>query len=301
MVKAKYTRPFATGLLAAAATIGPIIPPSIPFVIYGSLCNVSVGRMFLGGVIPGLLMGLSLMVIVYVMGKKYNFPREKRATKAELFSSLKDAALALLLPVFIVLGIITGATTPTEAAVVGVFYAAGLGAFVYREITFKNLRDLLVEVSIVSGAVMITISTAQLMSFLLAIENINQLTVTTLTAISSNPLVLLLIINIILLIMGCFLEPIPILLVMVPIFYPFIVKIGVDPIHFGVMITLNLMIGLLTPPVGMNLFIVSAIGNIPIMDVFKGQLPFMCVLILVLLIIMCYPPIVTWFPNLVMK
>ncbi len=301
LVKAKYSRSFATGLLAAAATIGPIIPPSIPFVIYGSICNVSVGRMFLGGVIPGLLMGLSLMVIVYFMGIKYKFPREKRATRTELYSSLKDAALALLLPVFIVLGIITGATTPTEAAVVGVLYAAGLGVFVYREINFQILRGILIEASIVSGAVMITISTAQLMSFLLALENINQLMTTALTTISSNPLVILLLINIILFLLGCVLEPIPILLVMVPILYPFIVRIGVDPIHFGVMITLNLMIGLLTPPVGMNLFIVAAIGNIPVMDVFKGQLPFMLVLLLVLLIIMCFPPIVTWFPNLIMR
>ncbi len=195
-------------------------------------------------------MGLALMIIVYIMGKKYNFPREKRATMNELLSSLKEAALALLLPLFIVGGIVTGATTPTEAAVVGVLYAAGLGVFVYREINFKRLTALLTEVSIVSGAVMITISTAQLLGFLLALENINQITTRVLTAISSDPLILLLIINIILFIMGCFLEPIPIMLVMVPILYPFIVRLGVDPIHFGVMITLNLMIGLLTPRAG---------------------------------------------------
>ncbi len=299
--KARYSKPFATGLLAAAATIGPIIPPSIPFVIYGSLCNVSVGRMFLGGVIPGLLMGFSLMVIVYIMGKKYRFPRETRATRSVLLSSLKDAALALLLPVFIVLGIITGATTPTEAAGVGVFYSAVLGVFVYREIDLKTLKKILIEAAIVSGAVMITISTAHLLSFLLALENMSQITTTTLNAISSNPIVILLIINIILLLMGCVLEPIPIMLVMVPILYPIIVRLGIDPIHFGVMITLNVMIGLLTPPVGLNLFIVSAIGNIPVMAVFRGALPFMLVLILVLLIIMCFPPIVTWLPNLIMK
>lgn len=299
MIKRGYPADFASAVIASASTVGPVIPPSLPMVIIGSLVSVSVGQLFLGGVIPGILMGIAMMFVIYRYARRTGLPVERRATLPEFWRSLWDALLALMMPVIVLGAIVSGAATPTEASVVAVVYAFVLGKFVYREIRWRDLIEICTGVAVTSAAVMVTVATAQLFGWITTAEGLGNMIGRWLTQLSRDPSVILLAINIVLLLLGMVMEPIPIMLLTVPILFPVVTKLGVDPVHFGVVVTLNLMIGCLTPPVGLNLFVASAISGSPVMAVARASAGFIGILIVVLALITYVPWLVLWLPRLV--
>jgi tripartite ATP-independent transporter DctM subunit len=300
MVRVGFSGAFAAAVTAAAATIGPIIPPSIPFVLIGSIAQVSIGRLFLGGAVPGVLMGLFLMATAYWVAKRHGYAVEKRATMRELTVSFWSSLPALLMPLIVMGGIFTGVTTPTEAAVVAVAYAFFLSVVVYRQLTVKDCYRICVGMGSSTAAIMLTIAGATLLGFIATAEQMGPKLMQVFLSFSDNPIIILLIINLALLMLGCVMEPVPIILLTVPIFFPALTKIGVDPVHLGVVMTLNLMIGLLTPFVGLNIFITAAIARVPIIAVARESLIFIATLVFVLLLITLFPQLVLWLPNYLM-
>jgi C4-dicarboxylate transporter, DctM subunit len=295
-----FDKTFAGAVVASSSTIGPVIPPSIPMVIYGALAEVSVGKLFLGGVIPGVLMGVGIMIIIYILSVKRGYRAEQRATLAQVVRSGIDGILGLLAPGIIMGGILGGVFTPTEAAVAAVIYALVVGCLVYRELDVRSLTKILWDTVDQTVRVMFIIAAAGMFGWLLIYIRAPQAIVEGLTALTSSPAVILLIFNVILLVLGCFMEGIAIMLLTVPIFVPVLAKFGIDPVHFGVVMTLNLMIGLLTPPVGMVLYAVSTIAQVPVIKLAWELVPFMLVLGVVLIMITYVPALVTWLPNLVL-
>jgi len=295
-----YDWRFSAAITAASSTIGPVIPPSIPLVIYGFMTEVSVGRLFLAGVIPGVLMGLALMVAVYFVSRHRNYPRDQRASLKELISSGRAAFLPLLTPAIIVGGILSGQFTPTEASVVACLYALFLGLVIYRSIRFKDLPRIFWETLVHTIRIMFIIATAGFFGWLLILHRIPVQVITGLTALSTNYVVVMVIIIVILLIFGCFLEGIAVLLITIPIFQKIIVHFSIDPVQFGVVMTLASMIGLLTPPVGMCLYAVSSITGLSIGELSREMWPYLLGIFLVLLAVSFVPPISLWLPNLLM-
>jgi C4-dicarboxylate transporter DctM subunit len=295
-----FDKTFAGAVVASSSTIGPVIPPSIPMVIYGALAEVSVGALFLGGVVPGVMMGIGIMIVIYILSVKRGYRAEQRATLAQVVRSGFDSILGLLAPAIIMGGILGGVFTPTEAAVAAVIYALAVGALVYRELDFKRLTTILWDTVDQTVRVMFIISAAGMFGWLLIYIRAPQQIVELLTSLTSSPAVILLIFNAVLLVLGCFMEGIAIMLLTVPIFLPVMAKFGIDPVHFGVVMTLNLMIGLLTPPVGMVLYAVSTIANVPVVRLAWELVPFMLILTVVLFLITYIPGLVTWLPNLVL-
>ncbi len=300
MKKRGYDPAFSAAVTAASSTIGPVVPPSIPFVIYGSITGESVGRLFLAGCLPGVLMGLSMMVAVYFVSKQRRYPRGKRAGFKELVLSAKDSFFAVCMPVLIIGGILGGIFTPTEAAVVASIYALLLGLFVYREIRLRDLPHIIWETITQSVKVLFIIASAGFLGWLLIHQQIPQQVITGLTALSSTKWVLLLIIIAILLILGCFLEGIAVLVITIPVFMPLIERFGVDPIQFGVIMILCSMLGLLTPPVGMSLYAVSSISGVSVGRLSRELWPYLIGIFLVLLSITYIPPLSLGIPDLLM-
>jgi C4-dicarboxylate transporter DctM subunit len=300
MTKRGFDRKFCTAIIASASTIGPVIPPSIPLVIYGSITGTSVGRLFLGGFIPGFLMGIALMIIVYIVSGQRGYPKERRATLRELMDSTLGALSAVLTPVIIIGGMVSGIFTPTEASVGATVYALILTMFIYKEVKLKDLPRILWETLESSVRVLFIISAAGIFGWLLIHQRVPETVIKGLLSLSGNPWVVLLIINIILLILGCFMEGISILLLTIPVFVPVITKLGIDPVHFGLIMTLNSMIGLLTPPVGMVLYTMSSIGRIPVWDLAHELRWHIVALMVVLGLITQVPSITTFIPNLLM-
>ncbi len=300
MRRSGYPVRFAAAVVGAASTIGPIIPPSIPMILIGSMVEVSVGRMFLGGAVPGVLIGLALMAVIRVIARRQHFPVEARATWRAMLTSAWDAVLALAMPVIVVGGILTGATTPTEAAAVAVWYAFLLGALVYREVRLTDLPEILVGTAVKSGAVMLTVAAATVFGWIATGERMGPLLTRWVLSMTSSPAVILFLIMVVLLILGCLMEPIPILVLMTPILFPVVTAIGVDPVHFGVLVTINVTIGLLTPPVGLTLFLMSAISGESVLALARASLPFLMVLLVSLFVLSYVPALVVWLPNLVM-
>lgn len=299
MAKRGYPPEFAGAVVAAAATMGPVIPPSLPMVIIGSLVSVSVGQLFLGGVVPGILMGVALMIATYRYAKAARLPVEPRANLQQFVLSARDAVLALFMPVIVLGAIISGFATPTEASVVAVVYALFLGLFVYRELTFSGLPDIFVGVAVSSSVIMITVAAAQLFGWITTAEGLAQVLTGWLTAFGDSPYLVLLIVNVALLVLGMVMEPIPIMLLTVPVLFPVITALGIDPVHFGVVVTLNLMIGCLTPPIGLNIMMASVISGVGVMKVTRAAWAFMVILTGVLLLITYVPELVLWLPRLV--
>lgn len=299
MNKAGYETRFSAAVSAASATIGPIIPPSIPLVIYGSMTGVSVGALFLGGVVPGILMGVAMMVVVYLLAKKRNYPREPRATLAQTARALLDGMAAMATPAIMMGGILGGLFTPTEASVVACIYALVLGRFVYRELAWNDIPRIVLDTVRQTAQVMFIVATAGLFGWVLIFLRTPDALITFLTSLSASPLVSLAIINAILLVLGCFMEGIAIMLLTIPIFMPMLAQLGIDPLHFGVVMTLNLMIGLLTPPVGMVLYAMSGISKVPVFELAREIRPFLLAILAVLVLITTVPATVTWLPKLV--
>ncbi len=300
MTKSGYDRRFSAAITAASSTIGPVVPPSIPFVIYGSITGVSVGKLFLAGCTPGVLMGVAMMVAVYFVSRRRNYPKEAVTSFKELISTGKEASLALGTPVIIIGGILGGIFTPTEAAVVASVYALFLGLVIYRELTIQDLPRVLWDTLVHTIRVMFIISAAGFFGWLLIHQRIPDQVITGLTAFTSIRWVLLLIIIFILLVLGCFLEGIAVLVITIPVFMPLIERYGIDPVQFGVIMILCSMLGLLTPPVGMSLYAVSSISGVSIGALTREMWPYLLGIFMVLLIMSFIPQMSLWLPSLLM-
>lgn len=299
MTKAGYTGRFAATITAVSSTIGPIIPPSIPFVIYGSLANVSVGALFLAGILPGLLMAAALMGVIAAVAKHMNLPRgDALPPFRDALRVVGKAGPALALPPAILLVIFTGIATPTEAAVVAAAYAFVLGRFVYGELTLADTVAVLWESARQTAQVMFIIALAAPFGWVLIQQQIPNAILNAFLSMSSERWAILLIINLVLLLLGMFIEGIAIMIIAYPVLLPIITKIGVDPVHFGVILVLNIMIGLVTPPVGLCLYVVAGIAKISIAEITREIWPYVLALIAVLFAITYVPAISLWLPNL---
>jgi tripartite ATP-independent transporter DctM subunit len=301
MRDAKYPIDMAAGLTAAAATIGPIIPPSLPMVVYGAAAEVSVGKLFIAGIVPGVLMGLSLMVLCSFMARKLGLPKGDFPTLPVMWRKFRDAFWALMTPVVLLAGMLSGVFTPTEAAAVATLYALILGLFVYRSFSVARLPRLILDTIETTGVVMALVMAAKLLGWCLAISRIPQLSGQALTAWTTNPLLYLLIVNLLLLFVGCFMEGIAAMLILIPILVPVAMKLGVDPVQFGLIFVLNLMIGTVTPPVGVVLYVVSNIAKISFERISRAIVPFLIPLLVVLAGITLWPPLTTWLPNVLIS
>ena len=296
MVDSGYDRRFSAAITAASSTIGPVVPPSIPFVIYGSLTGVSVGKLFLAGFIPGALMGVALMTAVFIVSRRRNYPKEKRTSWRELLISAKEAALPLGTPVIIIGGILGGVFTPTEAAVVASLYALFLGLVIYKEFTLRDLPRIFWQTIVHTIRVMFIIAAAGFFGWLLIRQKIPEQVIVTLTSVTTSKVTLLAMITVILLILGCFIEGIAVFVITIPVFMPF----DIDAVQFGVIMTLASMLGLLTPPVGMSLYSVSSISNVPIGKLARELGPYLLGILMVLLAVTFIPWISLILPNLIM-
>jgi tripartite ATP-independent transporter DctM subunit len=300
MKEARYGTAFAAAIVGAASTIGPIIPPSIPFVIYGSIANASIGRLLLAGAIPGVLMGITLMIFIAVIARRRGYPREERATWAQLCRATLHAIPPLGMPLIILGGIIGGVMTPTEAAVAGAVYAFVLGFFVYGEIHLPDLPRIIVDSALSTAAIAIIISAAQPFGWVLTIEQAPDKLLGIFHELQLAPWMLYLLLNIIFLIIGCFMEGIAVLVMAIPVLMPIIQQAGIDPVHFGVVFTVNSMIGTITPPVGMIMYVVCALGKIGIGEFTREVWPFLIALTLALVLITYVPWLSMWLPNLLL-
>ena len=289
MVDDGYDKEFAGAITAASSTIGPVIPPSIPFVIYGSMTGVSIGKLFMAGMVPGILMALTMAIAVNLLSKKRKYPRRPNAGASEVWLSFKDAFLALLTPVIIVGGILGGWFTPTEAAIIACLYAFILSGLVYRELTWGKLLFILEDTLLHTVRVMFIMATAGFFAWVLILNQVPQALIAGLTAVTQSPTLLLLIMIAVLLVLGMFLEGIAVILICVPIFMPVVTMIGMDPIQFGVIMILASMIGLLSPPVGMCLYAVASIADVKVARLSKEVMPYILGILIVLLAVAFIP------------
>ena len=301
MVKSGYSARFAAALSGATAVIAPIIPPSIPFIIYGSIAGVSIGQLFLGGAIPGILMGVYLMVAVNVIARRRNFPRGERPTLRGIVHALRVSGPPLMLPVIILGGILAGVFTPTEAGAVAVVYALVLSMVFYRSLGAADIPKILLETGVQAGVIMLVIAAASPFSWLLAREQVGQEVVQLLAHIGDNEILFLLLLNVILLVLGMFLDATAVLIIVVPVLVPVFAALGLDPVHMGVMVVMNLMIGMVTPPFGLVMYVVCDILKVTITDFIREVWPFLLALVAILLTITYVPELVLFLPNLAMR
>ncbi len=297
MKDAGYDTEYSAAITAASSTIGPIIPPSISLVLYGSLTGTSIGALFLGGVVPGVLMGSSLLVAGYIISVKRNYPRSGRMNWGQRARAFVVAFPAILTPLIILGGILGGIFTPTEAAAIAVFYAAVLGMVAYREISVYAFSRSLLSVAKNISTIMLIVSSAAVFGWILAYVGIPNRVAEMLLTMSSNKYVILVVLNIFLLFVGCFMESIAIILILVPMLMPVIDGVGIDRAHFGVIMAINIAIGLITPPVGVCLYIVANIGKISFERVVRSVTPFLIALLIALGFISYFPPLVLWLPG----
>jgi tripartite ATP-independent transporter DctM subunit len=301
MRDAGYEKGFSVGITAASSTIGPIIPPSLPMVIYGVMASVSVGQLFAAGLVPGLLMGVALMIMITLMARRRGYPRDSRFSVGVLWQTFRRAFLSLLTPLIIVGGILSGAFTPTEAAIAAVVYALFLGGVVYRILTWRRLIKVSMETIETTAVILLIVAGASIFAWILTSNQVTQHVTDLLGPFADNPIALLIIINLVLIVVGCFMETIAAITILVPVLLPAAVAAGVDPVHFGVIMVLNLMIGLLTPPVGMVLYVLSRVSNISFEECMRGTLPFLVPLVISLLLVTFIPAISLWLPTLVYR
>ena len=293
-----YTRGYAAAITAASATIGPIIPPSIPMVLYALVSNTSIGYLFLGGIIPGLMMGAVLMGMNTFLSHRRGFAIEDPVPLSELPRRTANAFPALLMPAILLYGIYGGVTTPTEAAAVAAFYALMLAALFYRALSFNALYGILVESARSSAAVGLVIGGALILNYVVASENIPNILAQNLVGLEVGPLAFLLSVTLLLLLLGCVLDATTIILVIIPLFLPTCRELGIDLVHFGVVAVVNCMIGLITPPYGILLFVLNAVTQIPLSEIISEIWPFLIALLLALLALVLWPGLVLWLPRL---
>lgn len=300
MLKEGYDRNFTGGLLATAGSIGVIIPPSIPMVIYSiSAEGVSASDMFLGGVIPGIMIGLGLMFVSWVISKRNNWvSRYKRPPLRECLGILNDAKWALFVPVLILGGIYGGIFTPTEAAAVAVIYGFVVGVFIYKDLRIQDVPEVVATSALTTASVLIIVGMATTFGRVLTIEQVPQQLVAFIASISTSTLVVMALINLLLLFVGCIMETLAAIIILAPILLPIAISVGVDPLHFGIIMVVNLAIGYVTPPVGANLFVTCAIANTTIEGLCKKIWPFILVMLVVLILITVFPQLSLFLPGL---
>jgi len=298
MVRVGYSQAFATGVIVNAGTLGILIPPSIVMVVYAAATETSVGRLFMAGVIPGILLGSALMVAIYVAARIKNLPRQPRASWTERLVSFRDAMWGLLLIFIVMGGIYGGVFTPTEAAAVAAVYAFVAAVFIYRDLKLTDVPRVLTESARVTVMLMFIIANAFLFAHVLTTAQIPQAIARTLIEAQLAPWQFLVIVNIILLIAGNFMEPSAIILILAPIIFPTAVQLGIDPIHLGIIMVVNMEIGMVTPPVGLNLFVASGITGMPLLDVVRAAVPWLMVLLAFLLVVTYVPAISLFLPDL---
>ncbi|MGP4059537.1 TRAP transporter large permease [Halobacillus sp. H74] len=298
MKKEGYDSSFSVAVTSSSSTIGPIIPPSLPMIILGTLATVSIGDLFLAGTIPGILLGISLMILTYIISKRKNYPKGERQPFSVIAKSFSGAFWALMMTFVILFGILSGYFTPTEASIVAVVYALIVGLFVYRDLKIKMIPKIFLDSMVTTAGIMILVGFANLFGWILVSEQIPQLVADAILAISENPIVVILLLNLLLLFVGTFMETIAALVILFPVLLPVATQIGMDPVHFGVLMVLNLMIGLSTPPVGVCLFVASSIGKVSIGKASKALLPFLGVSLLVLLLVSFVPQLTLFLPGL---
>ena len=297
MEKHGYDRGYATALSSTAGTIGVIIPPSIPFVIYGVVSGASISDLFIAGIIPGILIGVVLMVVNYIYARKYGYGGEGRASLREFLHQLKDAIWALLVPVIILGGIYGGIFTPTESAVVAVVYTLIIGFVVYKELTWKKVWDAFMETGALNGTTTFMVGLSMSFAAYLTLAGIPSAVGQAILSLDAGPVVILLLINVVLLIVGCFVDNISSTIILTPILLPIAQGVGMTAVQFGIVMTVNLAIGFITPPYGVNLFYGSAIGKVSIEELSKKILPFIAAMILCLLLLTFIEPISMWLPT----
>lgn len=297
MVRAGYSQSFAAGVICNAGTLGILIPPSIVMVVYGAVTETSVGALFMAGVVPGLLLGLVLMVAIYIVARVRNMPRQPRASLGEVVSAGRDSVWGLLLIVIILGGIYGGVFTPTEAAAVAAVYAFAIAVFVYRDIGMRQVPEVLIDAAKVTIMLMFIIANALLFAHVLTTERIPQAIAEQIIAWDMSAWQFLIVVNILLLVAGAFMEPTGIILILAPILFPIATQMGIDPVHLGIIMVVNLEIGMVTPPVGLNLFVTAGITKMSIGQVVRAALPWLLLLLTYLVFITYVPAVSLWLPG----
>ncbi|WP_099354332.1 TRAP transporter large permease [Fredinandcohnia onubensis] len=295
MVQKGYDKSFSTAIQAAGGTIGVMIPPSVPMILFGVIAGASISDLFIAGILPGIFVGISLILVAYFISRKRGYGKEEKSSAKEIFTSFNRAILAILMPVIILGGIYGGVFTPTEASVVAVVYGLIVGLFIYKEIKWKDLPEVFIQSAVTSAVIMFIISCASIFGFILTREQIPLSITNALLAISDNPIIVLIIINVILLIVGTFLETSAAIIIMAPILLPVTTAVGIDPVHFGIIMVVNLAIGFITPPVGINLFVASNIANLRLEKIVRAIIPFLIILIIDIIIISFVPELSLFF------
>ena len=301
MVKAGYKRGFVSALLASAGAIGPIIPPSLIMIVYGSMTGVSIAAMFLGGFFPGLIIGVGLMVVCHLWRSQTLAAREPRATVRETWHRFLDAIWALISPVIILGGIVFGVFTPTEAGVVAAVYALLVGLLIYGEIQIKDIPAMLVKAALTATIVMSIIAAAGIFGWLLASEQMPSMVAQWMNSVTENAVLKMLLIQLFLLALGCFVEGLAAAIILIPVLHPLALQMGLDPVHFAVVVCINIIVGAVTPPVGVLLYVSSTIANTTLEDTSRFVLPFLAVLVAVIFVTAFVPSLVTFLPRLVLR
>jgi len=296
MVRAGYPQAFAAGVICNAGTLGILIPPSIVMVVYGAATETSVGKLFMAGVIPGIVLGCMLMGAIYVLARIRNLPRQPRATLREIVVAGRDSLWGLMLVVIILGGIYGGIFTPTEAAAVSAVYAFFVAVFVYRDIGWRDVPRVVLDAVRVTAMLMFIVANALLFAHVLTTERIPQSIAEQIVASGMGPIAFLAVVNLLLLVAGCFMEPTGIILILAPILFPIAVRLGIDPVHLGIIMVVNLEIGMVTPPVGLNLFVTSGITGMSVAQVVRAAMPWLTVLLVFLVIVTYWPALSLWLP-----
>jgi len=300
MIEKGYEKDFSVAVTATSSTIGVMIPPSIPMVVYGVAAGTSIGRLFLGGIVPGILVGFALMGVTFFLARKRNYPVEIRISFKQSLRIVLKGIPALMTIIIILGGIVSGFFTPTEAAGIAALYSFLLGIFYYRELKLREIPGILLEVATTTGVVALMIATASALGWLFANQGIPQIIGHAILSVTDNKIIILLLVNLLLLFVGTWLDLSPAVIIFTPILLPIVQKMGIDPVHFGVIVVVNLAIGLFTPPVGVCLFVACGIAGISIADTVKAFIPFFLAMVLVLLLITYIPQLVMFLPNLLM-
>jgi tripartite ATP-independent transporter DctM subunit len=298
MEKDGFDLDFASAVTAASAAVGPIIPPSVAAVVYGASIGVSIGKLLIGGIIPGLLLGVLLLLLTYVIAIRKGITAKKQVRFSELLYNFRKALLSLIAPLILIGGILSGVFTPTESAAIAAVYALLLGTLIYRTIDFKRLVSVFFDSAVGTAMITFIISASMIFGWIGTIERLPHLVGETIPQLSQNPNVILLIANLFLLVIGCFIEMTPVLIILPPIFFPVMMQLGIDPIHFGVVMVFNITIGLFTPPFGMGMFVLLGITGRSIGSFSRQFIPYLILLLVFLLMITYISSIVTFLPNL---
>ncbi|MBM7095335.1 TRAP transporter large permease [Bacillus sp. H-16] len=298
MEKEGYRKDFSAALTLSSSIVAPIIPPSMIFIIYGTLSGTSIGGLFMAGIIPGLIYGAGFITVIALLGYKYSFPKSERAPVREMLKSAVNVLPALLVPFVIVYGILSGAFTATESAAIACFIAYLIGTFWYKELKLRKAPSILYSTVVSTATVTFLIAMANIFGWMIAFEQIPQMIVNGMLSLTDNPIAFLLLLNLMLLLLGAILDGIAALVILLPVLMPLVIAFGIDPIHFGVIICINLTIGLLTPPVGTGLFIVSSIAEVRFESLVKSILPFLGMGILILIVITYWEDAVLFIPRM---